>query len=73
MTKVTKLFPADDPDTVLEAAKGKMKDVVIFGWDENEELYVAASTNMKRKDVNWLIDKAKLVVLDIPTMSDLDG
>lgn len=51
MGEVVKMFPADDPDCVLERAKGVYKSVFVVGWDDNGE------------EVLWLIEKFKALLL----------
>lgn len=33
-----------EPDDVLEAAKGKLQEVLIIGIDENAKIYIASTT-----------------------------
>ena len=48
-----------DPERVLDAAKdANLKGVVILGWDENDEEYMASSI-ADGGDVNWLLDRLK--------------
>jgi len=51
------------PDQVLEGAKGKLDYVVVLGWTASGEVYVASSTS-KLPDALWLIEQAKLELLD---------
>jgi hypothetical protein len=51
-----------DPDDVLEGAKGKLTDVFIIGW-ENDELYLASSTSSVG-DLNIVLDIAKQRLLE---------
>lgn len=52
--KVVNLFkPELTPDEILERAKGKLKDVVVLGLDDNEHLDVR-STNMTASQVAWI-------------------
>jgi len=51
-------------DRVLEAAKGKIEGgVVLLGWDKDGELYFASSI-ADGGEVVWLMEKAKLALLD---------
>lgn len=34
-----------DPDTVLDAAIGKLESVLVLGWDFNDQPYFAGSTS----------------------------
>lgn len=38
-----------EPDEVLEGAKGKLETVLLLGWDQNGELYAAASSGDLRE------------------------
>lgn len=59
---VTRLdIPAE---RVLEEAKGYMESVVILGWDGDGNLYFSSSI-ADGGEVNWLLDQAKMVLLDI--------
>lgn len=51
-----------DPNDVLEAAQGKLSEVIIIGVDHDDHLYFASHTSSGPR-INWLIDrvKAKLV------------
>jgi hypothetical protein len=53
-------------DTVLDAAKVKLDDVVLIGWDKKGVLYFA-STLADCQQVLWLMEKAKTVLLDDET------
>jgi hypothetical protein len=46
-----------DPDQVLEATKGELKNMVIIGWDKNDDFWFS-STMADGGDVMWLINKA---------------
>lgn len=65
---VIKLYPhgeAVDPDNVLKHAVGEYKEVFIVGYDHDGNLDMRASTNISERDVLWLIEQAKLFVLDL--------
>lgn len=51
-----------DPERVLESARGKLKSVVIMGYDEDEEEYFASSI-ADGGTVIWLMERAKLKLL----------
>jgi hypothetical protein len=52
-------------DKVIEAAKGEVEGgVVIIGWDKDGILYFASSIG-SGAEVLWLIEKAKLALLDV--------
>ena len=44
-------------DDVLTGALGQLTEVVVIGYDENQEIYVAASHGPA--DVVWAIEEAK--------------
>lgn len=52
------------PDRVLQSAVGQMDGVVLLGWDKNGELYFASSI-ADGGEVNWLLDKAKMALLNV--------
>lgn len=51
-----------DPDKVLTEAVDKLEEVVVAGWTEEGELYVASSIEGDEKTL-WLLEKAKLMLL----------
>lgn len=52
------------PDTVLEAAMGKLESVVVIGWNHEGDLYVAG-TSSKPAEVAWLIENAKQLLFEL--------
>lgn len=46
------------PDRILEGAKGKLKGVLVLGYDENDEFY-AASSYADGGVVLWLMEHCK--------------
>lgn len=49
-------------DTILESLKGKAKDIVIVGWDNNgDEIFISSSAD--GGDVLWHLERAKLKLL----------
>ena len=52
------------PDRILEAAKGQLETVAIFGWDHDGNLY-AASNKADGGDLLWLMEKAKALLLSM--------
>ena len=64
---ITKLdIPAD---RVLENAKGKLKHVVILGWDEDDnELF--ACTMADGGDLLWLLERAKFRLMETAKEED---
>lgn len=55
--------PADNPDHVLEKAKGNYESVLIIGYNEDGELDVRSSLNVSHEKAVWMIEtfKHKLV------------
>lgn len=51
-----------DPDRVLNKAIGELKDVIIVGYTKDGEEYFASSI-ADGADVNWLLDRMKLMLL----------
>lgn len=47
--------PSDDPDKVLEDAKGIYRTVVLIGWNMEDRLEFRSSSNQLNKDILWLI------------------
>lgn len=69
MTKasVTKLYPsnaAKNPDNVLEQAIGEYESLIVVGYDNSGDLVGRASTNILRKDILWMVEQFKLMILD---------
>ena len=54
-----------DPDRVIDAAKGKLTDVVILGHDIDGEEYFASS-QADGGTVLWLMERAKMKRLGVP-------
>lgn len=52
------------PDIVIEEAIGVYENVVIIGWNKNEELDVRASLNLSQSDILWLIETFKIRLLN---------
>ena len=50
-------------DQVLEEAKGKMRTVILVGWDKDGDMYFA-STSANGPEVLWLLEQCKLALLD---------
>jgi len=53
-----------DPDTILAAAAGKLKEVVIVGYEEDGSFYFA-STKADGPEVLWLLAQAQRKLLEI--------
>ena len=45
------------------AAGAKLQTAIVIGWDESGELYFRSSES-DAADVNWLLDQAKLSLLE---------
>jgi hypothetical protein len=46
------------PDTILSLARQKeLKQVMIIGWDENENLFISSSEK-EYKDMYWMLESA---------------
>lgn len=52
------------PDRLLINAIGNMEDVVIIGWDKNNEFYFSSS-QANGGDILWLIELAKKRLLEV--------
>lgn len=53
------------PEKVLSGAADKgLTDVVVIGWGENGEMYFASSYG-NGAETNWLLDQAKLALLEM--------
>ena len=50
-------------DIVVEEAIGVYENVVIIGWNKEEELEVRASLNLSQSDILWLIETFKARLL----------
>lgn len=63
MAEIHLIRPAEDPDTVLEAAKGQYQDVLIIGYNQDGDIDARSSLGLSHDNVNWIIDsfKAKLL------------
>ena len=53
-----------DPDRVLNKAIGELKDVVIIGYDKDDNEYFATSM-ADGGDIVWLLERMKLRLLRI--------
>ena len=50
-------------DKVLDGAQGKLKEVIVIGWDENDDIYISTS-EAKISEINLLLDVAKANLLE---------
>ena len=67
MGEVLKIYPegaAKNPDNVLEQAAGEYESLFIVGYDHEETLVARASTNIKKKDILWMLENFRLMLLD---------
>jgi hypothetical protein len=67
MSKVVNLFQknaADDPDHVLEQAKGQFKQVVVLGLDFDDRFNAMSDNVMTIAECNWLADMLKKRLLE---------
>ena len=55
---------ARDPDNVLEDAMGVYTGVFIMGWNKDGEFEVRATSNLKGKDMLWLLEVFKKGLID---------
>jgi len=60
---VIKLRPADDPDEVLEAAKGQYDQLIIAGWNKDGQLDIRATLGMEAAETIYLIELFKHAIL----------
>ncbi len=51
-----------DPDRVLNKAVGELSEVIVIGYDKDGAEYFASSI-ADGGDVNWLLDRMKLMLL----------
>jgi hypothetical protein len=50
------------PDDALEGAKGKLRDVVIAGYDEDGDIYLAA-TQEDGAEILWLLEQFRMALM----------
>lgn len=55
-----------DTERVLAAAQGKLKEVVLIGYDHDGEFYFA-SNKASGPQVLWALEQAKLKLLKVST------
>ena len=59
---IVKFYPnnaANNPDYVLEQAVGVYKDVLIVGYNQEDELEVRGNMNLTKAELNWMLDWVK--------------
>lgn len=52
-------------DAVFENAKGKYDDIVLFGFGKEGELVYHATESLSRGEILFLLERFKLVVLNL--------
>ena len=67
---VHKLHPSDDPDVILEEAKGAFAHVCVFGYNSHEELSVISSTSWTQPEILFALEQLKLSMLMGSTTTD---
>jgi len=73
MSKVTKMYPknaADNPDYVLEQAVGEYSAVMLLGYDKQKKLELRTSTNMNRKEMLWIMERVKAIIISLGEEND---
>ena len=63
MTRVTDLYPNNNPDYVLEQALGEYESILLLGYDEEGNLSMKSSTNLTRGDLLWIVETFKRDIL----------
>ncbi len=61
---VVKLRPADDADTVLEAAKGVFEDVIELVWDKDGELDFRSTTKTSKAEIYLLVSQIQSNIIN---------
>lgn len=68
MGNVTKFYAhgaANDPDNVLDQAKGQYENLLIIGWDREGNMDARADLGLKsNRDVLWLVETFKAMLMD---------
>ena len=67
MSNITKFYQKNsgkNPDLVLEQAIGIYKDVLILGWDKEENLDFRCNTTLSHNEILWLVAKFKHKLLN---------
>jgi hypothetical protein len=63
---VVKILPGlgkRSPDAILESAKGELTEVLILGWDKNDELFISSSA-ADVASMHWLVTNARMAIED---------
>lgn len=53
-----------DPDVILESAKGKLKSVVVIGWDHEDQSHFSCS-DPDGPNILWLLELTKRDLLGV--------
>jgi len=64
-SKVVQIKPADSPEHVLEEAKGVYEDVLVIGFNKDEQLEVRSSKDITNCEMVWLLEKTKMIYLGV--------
>lgn len=63
---VVKFRTAANPDDVLEQAVGKFNDVLIIGWDKDDEFDCCCSDGLAPyKELVWLLHVFKTSIIEV--------
>jgi len=60
MAKVVKFYPrcsAENPDLVLEQAIGEYSEVLVLGWNKDDQMECRSTTSFTHEQVLWIITK----------------
>jgi len=53
-----------DPEKIIESAKGKgIQEVLVLGWNQEGDMFLGG--NMTLEGANYLLDKAKLYLIEL--------
>ena len=68
VNNVTKMYPptfADNPDNILEDAKGQLKEVLLLGYGHDGKLYVTCDNHIARNQdrIIALLERVKINAL----------
>jgi hypothetical protein len=54
----------EDIDEMLEGAKGEYRSLALIGYcAESDDLVFRCSGNLRRVDANWMLDRAKSMLM----------
>ena len=60
MSNIINFFPnnaAEAPDNVLKQAIGEYNEVLVLGWDKNNEMHCRSTTGLTHEKVLWIVTK----------------